>query len=153
MLQRLLIALCALVLAAAPGVAADSIVGTWTVDRAALQQTMKDLMDRQLAAMPPDRRAKVEALLAAHKDDLARSNLPLASVEFLANGKAVATDNKGTAHRNLTWKQNDAQVEVDDHDNSKVYHGHVENGRILFTLPAGKGAGMDQVTITLIPKG
>ena len=50
MLQRLRIALCALVLGVAPVLAADSIVGTWTVDRDALQLTMKGFMDRQLAA-------------------------------------------------------------------------------------------------------
>lgn len=89
--------LAAFVLASGAAFAASpSPVGTWTVDKAALHAAFRQQMQAALAKLPPDRRAKAEAMLADRPDD-AGDDLG-STVEFRPDGTAVSTDGTGERH-------------------------------------------------------
>ena len=76
--------------------ASPSPVGTWTLDKAALDAAFQQQMQAALAKLPPDRRAKAEAMLAARP--ASAEDGPGATVEFRPDGTAVSTDGSGQRH-------------------------------------------------------
>lgn len=108
-LRAALLALCLLALAL-PAFA-RSPVGTWRLDEAAYRAQMDAMLERMLAAMPPEQRAQARQMLQGGQDPL---DAALASrLEFRSDGTVVATEGDDPTMEQIgTWHEDGAEIVI-----------------------------------------
>ena len=105
----------ALVLLGAGVALAASPVGTWTLDEAALRDSIRQKVEAKLAKLSPEKRAQAEAMMG-HMPDTAKGRLS-GTAEFKPDGTVVFVDGKGR-RRTGRWTQEGDTI-----------HAHGEGGQ------------------------
>jgi hypothetical protein len=110
---------CGAALAASP-------VGTWTLDEAALRDSIRQKVETELAKLSPEKRAQAEAMMG-HPPDAAKGRLS-GTAEFRSDGTVVFVDGKGR-RRTGRWTQEGDTIHAKGED-GRDYVGTLEGDTI-----------------------